>query len=45
MHGMFVGRGMHGNRLDAHFTTCPQNSEGNFTTIGDENFLKHSATT
>jgi hypothetical protein len=32
---------MHDNGLDAHFAACPLDAQGDFATIGYENFVEH----
>jgi len=41
MFQVVVSRGVNGNRLDAHFFAGSENPQGNFTTIGNYNFVEH----
>ena len=36
-----VGRGVHGDSLDVEFATGPQDAQGNFAAIGDNDFVEH----
>jgi hypothetical protein len=40
---VLVGLGVHGDRLDAELAARIDDPQGDFATIGDENFLKHIA--
>jgi hypothetical protein len=39
--GLDVGFRVHGQRFDAQFAASPNDAEGNFAAIGDEDFLNH----
>ena len=39
MHGIGVGRGVHGDGLDPHFVTGAVDAKRNLTAIGDQEFL------
>lgn len=41
MEAVDVGLRVNGNRLDAQFLTGADNTEGDFATIGDQDFFKH----
>jgi hypothetical protein len=40
--GVAVGFGMHGDGFDSKLTTSPDDSTGDFTTIGDQDFFEHT---
>ena len=39
---LFVGGGVHHDRLDAHFTRRPDDPQGDFAAVGDQDFLEHA---
>ena len=41
MERLDIGLGIDGQSLDAQFTTCPDDAEGDFAAIGDEDLLNH----
>ena len=41
MHGICVSRRMDGYSRDAQFAAGPQDAQGDFTTVGDEDLVKH----
>ncbi len=41
MHGVGIGCGVNGNRLDAHFAAGAMNAQRDFASICDENFFEH----
>ncbi len=41
MHGIRIGGGMDGDRLDAHLAAGAMNTERDFAAIGDQDFFKH----
>jgi hypothetical protein len=43
MHGVGVGRRMHGDRGDAHVVAGAMNPERDFAPVGDENLVEHPA--
>jgi len=41
MHGISVGGRMNRHRLDAHFATRADHAQGDFSAVGNEDFIKH----
>jgi hypothetical protein len=41
MHGVGVGGGMHGDRLDAHFAAGALDAQRDLAAIGDQDLLEH----
>ena len=41
MHGIGIGVRIDGHRFDVKFLASPDDTDGDFTTIGDEDFFKH----
>ena len=41
VHGIGVGGGMHGDRLDAHFAAGAMDAQRDFATVCNEDFFKH----
>ena len=44
MHGIGIGRRMHGDGMDAHLAAGAMDAERNFTPVGDENFFEQGST-
>jgi hypothetical protein len=42
MHGVGVGGGMHGDRLDAELLAGAQHAKGDLAAVGDQDFLEHA---
>ncbi len=44
MEAFHVGLGIDGDSLDTELFACPNDPQGDFAAVGDENFLEHCLT-